>query len=222
MLAKSLTSRELCATSRGPSRFYFVGKRFLDIFVSCLLLIVLTPAVLLIALAIKLTSKGPVLYRQDRVGLDGEIFSLLKFRTMTPNAGELVLTDEGLRQAYVESGYKLVGDWHALYTPIGHWLRRSSIDELPQLWNVLCGQMTIIGPRPVVPDELCMYGEVIPIYLSVKPGMTGMWQIHGRSNTTYERRVELDAYYVENRSLALDLMILARTPRVVLSRTGAH
>ena len=178
-----------------------VAKRIFDVLFSSLFLLLLSPVLLGLALLVKLTSEGPMLYRQERVGLDGKPFQMLKFRTMRIDAEA-----EGPKFAQA-------GDPRA--TPIGAWLRRTSLDELPQLWNVFMGDMSLVGPRPERPVFIDQFRRHIPRYQlrhMVKSGMTGWAQIHGlRGNTSIQKRVEYDLYYIEHWSLLLDLRILART-----------
>jgi lipopolysaccharide/colanic/teichoic acid biosynthesis glycosyltransferase len=166
---------------------------------------------------------APVLFGHYRVGCKGRLFRCLKFRTMYRESeqmlAELLARDPAARAQW-ERDQKLVDDPRV--TPIGRFLRRTSLDELPQLINVLRGEMRLVGPRPVTVGELTRYGRVRWQYLSVTPGITGLWQVSGRNNTSYEERVALDARYVAQRSLALDLRILLRTVAVVLRRDGAH
>ncbi len=165
---------------------------------------------------------GPATFRHYRVGAGGQLFECIKFRTMYPDA-------ERLLRSLLEARPELKAEWlrsHKLandprVTPIGKWLRRSSLDELPQLLNVLRGEMALVGPRPVTVAELSRYGAARWHYLSVVPGMTGLWQVSGRNRLTYERRVELDAQYVSNRSAWLDCKILARTVVVLMTGDGA-
>ena len=186
-----------------------------------LLLAALSP--LLIALAWLIARDGgPATFAQYRVGCGGRLFVCLKFRTMRADAEralrEVLDRDSGLRAEW-HRAQKLADDPRV--TPFGKWLRRSSLDELPQLLNVLRGEMALVGPRPITVPELRRYGPVRWLYLSVVPGMTGLWQVSGRNRTNYERRVELDQQYVRNRSAWLDCKILARTVLVVLTRDGA-
>ena len=177
------------------------AKRAFDLVLSSLLLLLLSPLLLAIAAVVKATSKGPVLYAQERVGLDGKAFRMLKFRTMQTDAEA--------------KGPRFAEDRDPRVTRIGSWLRRSSIDELPQLWNVLLGDMSLVGPRPERPVFIDQFRRRIPRYQlrhMVKSGMTGWAQIHGlRGNTSIQKRVEYDLYYIEHWSLLLDLKILART-----------
>ena len=177
-------------------------------------LLLLAPVLLGIALAVRLTSPGPVLYRQERVGLNGRSFTMLKFRSMVVDADRRL---EDLRDDNISDGllFKMRDDPRV--TPVGRWLRRLSLDELPQLLNVLGGSMSLVGPRPPLPGEVARYDTSVSRRLLVKPGLTGLWQISGRSDLSWEESVRLDLRYVENWSLAMDLLILWKTGRAVLS-----
>ena len=188
-----------------------------------LLLIVLSPLMIVISFLIWHRDGAPVFFAHYRVGYDGKLFRCLKFRTMLQDSeqvlSELLEKDETARAEWARD-QKLSND--PRITGVGHFLRRSSLDELPQLLNVLRADMSLVGPRPVTVPELTRYGRARWHYLSVRPGMTGLWQVSGRNNTTYEERVALDRRYVEQRSLALDLSILLKTVRVVVTRDGAR
>jgi Undecaprenyl-phosphate galactose phosphotransferase WbaP len=177
---------------------------------------------MLLAILIKLSSAGPVFYGQRRCGLAGEPFTAWKFRSMVANANQVLeqhlASDPGLREEWRRS-HKLRSD--PRITRLGLILRRTSLDELPQLWNVLCGQMSLVGPRPIVTEEIPRYGDGIGLYKKVRPGLTGLWQVSGRNNVSYEQRVNFDLYYVRNWSLWLDVYVLARTVKVVLLGDGA-
>jgi lipopolysaccharide/colanic/teichoic acid biosynthesis glycosyltransferase len=215
------------AQAAGSSRYPIV-KRVLDVVIALLLLIVLSLVLLLCALAVRLDSPGPILFRQRRAGEQGRPFTMLKFRTMRANADSAVHRDyaaafiSGKAAAQKAGGevFKLVAD--ARVTRVGRWLRRTSLDELPQLWNVLVGEMSLVGPRPPIPYELAHYQPAHLQRLSVTPGMTGLWQVGGRSSTTFEEMVELDLQYIRRRSLLLDLRILLTTIPVVLSPKSGH
>jgi lipopolysaccharide/colanic/teichoic acid biosynthesis glycosyltransferase len=187
-----------------------------------LLLLALSPLLALVALAVWRVDGAPILYGHYRVGHRGRIFKCLKFRTMRRDSeevlAELLETDPAARREW-EREQKLARDPRV--TGIGHLLRQTSLDELPQLINVVRGEMSLVGPRPITVQELSRYGYVRWHYLAVRPGMTGLWQVSGRNRTTYEERVNLDRNYVEQRSLWLDLRILARTIKVVVARDGA-
>jgi exopolysaccharide production protein ExoY len=196
-------------------------KRGLDLAIVLLALPVVLPLALVTAVLVLVTSRGPVLFGQERVGLGGERFTMYKFRTMRRDAEELLQRDPRLWSDYVDNGYKLPAEVDCRITRLGRFLRRSSLDELPQVLNVLTGTMSLVGPRPVVPDEVENYGDQRAVYLSVRPGLTGSWQVNGRSTVDYPDRVELDAMYVHDWSLWLDIKILARTPLAVLTARGA-
>lgn len=207
-------------TSRGSA--YFAAKRVLDVIGSLVLAVVFAPAMLAIGLLLR-KDGGPVIYRHRRVGRGGRVFECLKFRTMVPNADHilplLLEQDPGLKGEWVRY-HKLRRDPRV--TRLGRFLRRTSLDELPQLWNVIRGEMSLVGPRPVVPQELPRYGRKVQGYLAINPGITGLWQVEGRNDADYRRRVVLDTYYVRRRSLVLDLWILLKTVRVVLGGRGAR
>lgn len=178
---------------------------------------------LLIALLIKITSPGPVFYRARRLGQNGKVIRILKFRTMyvgaDKNLSTLLEENPELRKEW-ESKFKLKDD--PRITPLGKFLRKTSLDELPQFWNVVRGEMAVIGPRPIVPAEVKYYGRNYKIFSGVKPGITGLWQVSGRSNTTYKSRVNLDLYYVNNWSVWMDYFIFLKTIKEVLLRNGAE
>jgi lipopolysaccharide/colanic/teichoic acid biosynthesis glycosyltransferase len=203
----------------------------MDITGSALLLTLLSPAFAVIALLIKLTSKGPTIFQQERLGQFGHRFMFLKFRTMYTNndpkihkdyvqryiSGQTLRIEGGKDEAVV---YKITEDPRV--TPIGRFLRKTSLDELPQFWNVLMGKMSLVGPRPPLPYEF----EIYDVWhrrrvLEVRPGVTGLWQVSGRSRTRFDEMVRLDLRYIQSWSLWLDLKILAATPRAVLSGEGA-
>ncbi|TFV53004.1 sugar transferase [Blastococcus sp. TF02A-35] len=196
-----------------------VVKGGVDRAVAALALLVLAPALLVIAAAVRFTSAGPVLYRQERVGLNGRTFTMLKFRSMVVDADRQL---DALRADNISDGllFKLRADPRV--TPVGRLLRRLSLDELPQLLNVLGGSMSLVGPRPPLPAEVARYDRSVSRRLLVKPGLTGLWQISGRSDLSWEESVRLDLRYVENWSMALDVLILWKTGRAVLSRSGAY
>ena len=176
---------------------------------------------LTVAAAIKLTSDGPVFFRQDRVGINGEIFRMIKFRSMLVDAEARL---DKLRHEQRDAGnvvlFKLKNDPRV--TPIGRFIRRFSIDELPQLFNVVLGDMSLVGPRPPLKDEVDRYRDDERRRLLVKPGITGLWQVSGRSDLTWHDSVRLDMYYVENWSITGDLVILWKTAKAVLSSAGAY
>ena len=198
------------------------AKRVLDLAVALLAAPVVLPLALTCAALVKVTSRGPAVFRQERVGLGGQTFSMYKFRTMRADAEERLHSDPDLWDRYVANDYKLPAELDARITPVGRFLRRSSLDELPQILNVLGGTMSLVGPRPVVPSEVAKYGDHAATYLSVRPGLTGAWQVNGRSTVDYPDRVALDAESVRTWSLWQDVKILARTPLAVISARGAY
>ena len=198
---------------------YEVSKRMLDILGAVCAILVFFPVLIGIAVAIRATTKGPVLFRQRRLGRGGAEFWCYKFRTMVVNAEQLLEADHQLRDRFHES-YKLKDDPRT--TPIGVWLRKTSLDELPQLFNILTGTMSLIGPRPIVPPERIKYHDFVDKLLSVKPGLGGYWQVYGRSDTTYEHRVQMDMTYVDQRSFRLDVKLLLLTVFVTVKRQGAY
>jgi len=197
-------------------------KRVLDIVGAAVLGILFLPLMLPVAVLLRWEG-GKILFRHRRVGRNGRYFNCLKFRSMVPDA-DRVLRD------LLEQHPALKAEWlrdHKLrddprITGVGRFLRRTSLDELPQLWNVIIGDMSLVGPRPVVREELMRYGRCVGMYLSARPGITGLWQVTGRNDTDYRRRVALDVYYVRRHNLLLDLYILAKTTHVVIAGGGAY
>jgi exopolysaccharide biosynthesis polyprenyl glycosylphosphotransferase len=194
-----------------------VAKRSLDLFGAVVGLVFLSPVLLVIALAIRLDDRGPALFRQNRIGQHGRIFRIVKFRTMTVDADR---QREELRARNEVDGaaFKLTDDPRV--TRVGRFLRRFSLDELPQLWNVLLGEMSLVGPRPHPRDDVERYADWHFQRLSAKPGMTGLWQVSGRRDASFDRWVEQDIEYINAWSLWLDIMILFRTVGVVVSGNG--
>ena len=199
-----------------------VLKRVIDVLLVVMFSLVALPLIVAIAASIKLTSAGPAFFGQRRYGRKGEPFMAWKFRSMAADASQALerclAADPALREEWRKS-HKLRNDPRV--TRIGRFLRRTSLDELPQLWNILRGQMSFVGPRPIVAEEIARYGESYSLYKKVTPGLTGLWQVSGRNNTSYEERVSFDLYYVRNWSLWLDLHVLARTVKVVVLGDGA-
>ena len=215
-----------------PKKLALLVKAFMDIVGSLCALAVLSPLFVAIALAVKLTSRGPVFFRQKRVGQYGRPFTFLKFRSM------YTANNHAVHQEYIKqfiaganpanegqggepSTYKLTND--PRITPLGRFLRKTSIDELPQFMNVLCGEMSLVGPRPPIPYEVECYDIWHKRrFLAIKPGITGLWQVNGRSRTTFDEMVRLDLKYWTSWSLALDVKILLRTPRAIMTGDGAY
>ncbi len=212
------------------STFYETVKRFMDILSAIVLIIIFSPIVLFVTIAIKLSSKGPVLAdTPERVGKNGTLFKMYKFRSMIQNAHEILRENPKFAKIYEEyrkGSYKLKDD--PRITPIGHFIRTYSFDEVPQLLNVLRGEMSLVGPRAYYPDELRNQQRKYPqtknavkIVLSVKPGITGFWQVSGRSEINFDKRIKMDSAYVKKRSIRYDIWIILQTPWAMLSGKGA-
>lgn len=199
-------------------RTYEYCKRVVDVVGVTLLLLALAPVFALIAVIIWISSPGPIFFEQVRLGRGGRPFRCLKFRTMVPDAEQQLNADPKLRAAF-EHNYKIKDDPRVY--GFGRLLRRSSFDEMPQLWNVLRGEMSLIGPRPIVPPEVSKYGAHAQKLLSVTPGLSGLWQACGRSETTYEQRVRFDMLYIDHRSLWLDVKLIFLTAVAVCRKVGA-
>ena len=210
--------------------FYEACKRCVDIFASCILLVIFSPIILLVAAAIKLDSEGPVLAdTPERVGKNGKLFKMYKFRSMVQNAHDILRENpefSKLLEEYKKGSYKLKKDPRV--TRVGKFIRKYSLDEVPQLMNILKGDMSLVGPRAYYPDELREQQKKYPhtkdsvkVVLSVKPGLTGFWQVSGRSEINFDKRIAMDAHYVEKRSIIYDAYIIAKTPWAMLSAKGA-
>ena len=198
-------------------------KMAMDFLLSVAAIIVCLPLFVLIPILVKLTSKGPVFYRHDRLGKDGRPFRMWKFRSMYVDAEERltsILENDPAAKKEWDENFKLKND--PRITPLGRFLRKTSLDEIPQLFNVFCGEMAVVGPRPIVEDEVRYYGGRYELFSRVKPGITGLWQVSGRNDTGYGRRVSLDCYYVLNWSPWMDLWVIMRTVSSVLLMRGAH
>ncbi len=199
-----------------------VRKLLFDIVTATALLLLLSPLLLLICVLLKVTDKGPILFKHTRIGLKGRPFGCLKFRTMILNSEAVLaehLSKDANARAEWAANHKLAQDPRV--TPLGRFLRATSLDELPQLINIVCGDMSLVGPRPITEAELPRYGDAAILYLSFRPGLTGLWQISGRSSCSYEERVLLDTQYIREWSLRKDLMIMLLTIPAVLSRRGS-
>ena len=198
---------------------YIKVKRLLDCILATIALIILSPIYLIIAIAVKIDSKGPVFFKHTRIGKNGKIIKIYKYRTMVANAEELIkkFTPEQMKE-YKEN-FKLEND--PRITKVGKFLRKTSLDELPQLLNIIQGDLALIGPRPVVKRELEKYGENTGKFLSVTPGLTGNWAASGRSNTTYEERIEMELWYVDHISFITDVKIFFKTIIAVIKKEGA-
>jgi lipopolysaccharide/colanic/teichoic acid biosynthesis glycosyltransferase len=201
-----------------PKLGYHFTKRLLDIVLALIGIVVLSPIFLIIAIRIKLDDGGAILHFREIIGMHGRRFYALKFRTMIPDADDYLAKHPDLLRKY-QQNMKLTDD--PRFTRIGRLLRTTSLDELPQLFNVLTGEMSLIGPRIIHPSELPRYGHYANKRLQVKPGISGLWQISGRQHISYDERVALDMYYIDHRSTLYDLTILIKTLRVFIIHTGA-
>lgn len=199
--------------------FYDFIKRFFDILLSLTALVLLSWLFIILALLVKLTSRGPIFYGHLRVGKNGKMFKVWKFRSMAQSKKPLeeILTKEQLEEWHKD--FKVTNDPRV--TKIGKFMRKTSLDELPQLINILFGQMSIVGWRPILPEELARYEENVDLLIKVKPGLTGFWASHGRSNTTYEERMKMELYGVVKRSIWMDIKIIFKTFFGVLKHEGA-
>lgn len=210
---------EISAAIKPSSLGYRVIKRGFDIFLSACAILVLAPFMLLICLIIKIDSKGPALFVHNRIGKNGRPLPLYKFRSMYMNAEAMIADFTPEQKAEWEQNFKL--DHDPRITRIGRILRKTSLDELPQLFNIIRGDLSIVGPRPVITEELEKYGKNKDKFLSVTPGLTGYWQAYARSDCSYEKRMEMELYYVENANLLWDIKIIFATVGAVLKGRGA-
>ncbi|WP_271894296.1 sugar transferase [Candidatus Phyllobacterium onerii] len=208
------------------SRPYAIGrssKRAIDLIIATMALVLLFPLLLIVAMIVKLADRGPVFYSHTRIGFGGAIFGCLKFRTMKTDASaqlaQLLRTNRAARTEWEETR-KLKSDPRV--TAVGEILRKSSIDELPQLINVVRGDMSLVGPRPITAEELPLYGEHISAYMAGRPGLTGHWQTSGRNDVSYQHRVCLDVHYLHNWSIGRDFVIMAKTILVLFSWKGSY
>ena len=206
--------------SKSKIKAYDILKRFIDIIIGTIGLIVCIPIFIIIGIAIKIDSKGPVFFKHKRIGKHGKKLEIYKFRTMIENAEEAMKNFTEEQKKEFAENFKLENDPRV--TRVGKILRKTSLDELPQIINILKGEMSIIGPRPVVRSELKKYGSNQDKFLSVAPGLTGYWAANGRSDVSYEERMALELYYVNNRSLILDMKIFFKTIGSVLKGRGAR
>lgn len=201
------------------SIFYIFFKRVFDFICSLIALIIFSPIFIILAIAIRLDSNGNIIFGHTRIGKGGKPIKVYKFRTMVSNAKEVFdnFTEEQKKEYY--TNFKLEND--PRITKIGEFLRKTSLDELPQLINILKGDMSIVGPRPIVEKEIEKYGIYADKMFSVIPGLTGYWQANGRSDTTYDERVQMDMYYIDNRSVIMDIKIIFKTVLSVIKKEGA-
>ncbi|MEH7336779.1 sugar transferase [Neobacillus drentensis] len=205
------------------SIIYSLSKRLIDI-IGAITGILLTLPVLLVIMGFYLNgpNKGPIFFKQIRIGKNGEKFNIYKFRSMVVDAEKRLKENEDLYKKYIQNNFKLEQNEDPRITPFGRFIRKTSLDELPQFFNVLKGDMSLVGPRPVVVEELNEYKNKKNDFLSVKPGITGYWQVCGRSDVGYPERVDIELYYVYNKKLSLDIKILFKTVFQVIARKGAY
>jgi lipopolysaccharide/colanic/teichoic acid biosynthesis glycosyltransferase len=216
IVAAERRRRRLVDIQRKVGRAYFIVKRTVDLLLSSVILLIVFPFFAVVAMLIRLDSRGSVLFKRRVIGMNGDSFDMYKFRSMVEGAEEILANDEELKKVYYINA-KLHVD--PRITRVGRFLRRTSLDEVPQLVNILLGHMTFVGPRPIAADEIPLYGEAFEEFKKVKPGITGIWQTCGRSETSYAKRVEMDMLYIKNRSILLDLWVIVSTvPAVVLKR----
>ncbi|MDT2858453.1 sugar transferase [Lactococcus lactis] len=210
-------------TSHKPKIIYGLIKRIGDILASSIGLIILMPLFLIVALIMKCSEPtAPIFFSHTRNGKKGKKFKMYKFRTMCQDAESILMKDTALFEKFKANGYKLETHEDPRVTKVGAFLRKTSIDELPQLINVCLGQMSLVGPRPIPDREILEYGSDKQKFLSVKPGITGWWQVSGRSNICYPERCDFELHYVDKNSLGFDILILFKTIGIVLKRHGAH
>ncbi|WP_449621698.1 sugar transferase [Robertmurraya sp. Marseille-Q9965] len=223
MNSRKLTSQNYAVTSRNDDKVFIVIKRIMDVMGALIGILVLFLLILLFFVIYQLgENKGPMFYKQVRVGKNGKRFEVYKFRSMVIDAEEKLMKNKILYQKYLKNNYKLMQEEDPRLTMFGKFIRNTSLDEFPQFINVLKGEMSLVGPRPVVDIELQEYKERVHEFLSVKPGITGYWQSGGRSTIGYPERVDIELYYVFNRSLQLDIKILFNTFVQVINRKGAY
>ncbi len=202
---------------------YLFFKRVFDISISLVGMIVLVIVTIILAIFYSFgKNKGKIFFSQERIGLNGKRFKIYKYRSMVENAQEILKKDPKLYQKYIENSYKLLPEEDPRMTRLGRFIRRHSIDEIPQFINILKGDMSFIGPRPVIAEELLQYGERVPKFLSVKPGATGWWQVSGRSEVGYPERCDVELYYVDNFSLKLDIKIFFLELKRIITRDAAY
>lgn len=213
-----LTTRDLHPSVTGSGALL---KRLMDILGACVGLVLFFPLILLVAIAIRLESPGPVLFRQKRVGLNGEVFTMYKFRSMRQDAEQTLATISHLNEVKDGPLFKLKQDPRV--TRVGRFIRKTSLDELPQFFNALLGNMSLVGPRPPLPREVIRYDEKDWQRLSVKPGLSGLWQVNGRSDLgSFQQMYQLDLRYIKEWSLWMDLKIILKTFQVMLDGTGSY
>lgn len=222
MESKSATVVSAWKESIVSERTFPLWKRVFDILFSGVALLLISPVILIISTLIMLTDGRPVTFKQDRIGRYGKPFSIIKFRSMCKNAEEVLQKDPEILKKYLANDYKLPEGEDPRITKLGRFFRKTSLDELPQFWNVLKGDMSVVGPRPIVPIELEEYGNYKDRFLSMKPGITGVWQVSGRSDIVYPERVHLELSYANKQGLFFDIIVILKTILKVVKGSGAH
>ena len=220
-MEKNVVSHQFGEVRNKASYLFF--KRLFDISIALVGMIVLVTVTIILAIFYRFgKNKGKIFFSQERIGLNGKRFKIYKYRSMVENAQEILKRDEKLYQKYIENSYKLLPEEDPRMTRLGRFIRKHSIDEIPQFINILKGDMSFIGPRPVIAEELLQYGERAPKFLSVKPGATGWWQVSGRSEVGYPERCDVELYYVDNCSLKLDMKIFFLELKRIITRDAAY
>jgi len=219
----NIQSSSIKGIGRKQKNFYFATKRVFDLIGALLGILLTLPIFIIISLLYLIgENRGPVFFGQTRIGKNGKVFKVYKFRSMIVDAEKVLKKDKKLYEKYLLNNYKLEPKEDPRITKIGRFLRETSLDELPQLINVLKGEMSLVGPRPVIEEELKEYNARLEEFLSVKPGVTGYWQICGRSEVGYPERADLEFYYVDNQGIKLDIKIIVNTVLLVITRKGAY
>ena len=220
-MEKNIVNRQLEGVRSKAGYLFF--KRLFDIAIALVGMIVLVIVTIILATFYSFgKNKGRIFFSQERIGLNGKTFKIYKYRSMVENAQEILKRDPKLYQKYIENSYKLLPEEDPRMTRLGRFIRKHSIDEIPQFINILKGDMSFIGPRPVIAEELLQYGERAPKFLSVKPGATGWWQVSGRSEVGYPERCDVELYYVDNCSLKLDTKIFFLELKRIITRDAAY
>lgn len=220
-MEKNIVNRQLEGVRSKAGYLFF--KRLFDIAIALVGMIVLVIVTIILATFYSFgKNKGRIFFSQERIGLNGKTFKIYKYRSMVENAQEILKKDPKLYKKYIENSYKLLPEEDPRMTRLGRFIRRHSIDEIPQFINILKGDMSFIGPRPVIAEELLQYGERAPKFLSVKPGATGWWQVSGRSEVGYPERCDVELYYVDNCSFKLDMKIFFLELKRIITRDAAY
>ncbi|MGQ4573647.1 sugar transferase [Leuconostoc pseudomesenteroides] len=210
-------------TIKPKNKTYIITKRIIDVLFALSGLTVLSPVFLIVFVLLKINSpSSSALFSQERVGQYGKHFNIYKFRSMVPNAETILKADQALYEKYVASGYKLPTAEDPRITKLGAFLRKSTLDEIPQFWNILIGDMSLVGPRPVVAEELVEYGDDVDLFLSVRPGALGLWQASGRSLIEYPERSKIELEYIKNAGFWYDIGIVLKNVIAIFKSKGAY